>query len=233
MFSTWSPPKTAPPPAKRTKIIHNATTATNVTKPGALKRMFESGDWSDLTIKTKDSGKTFAVHKTVLCPAWEFARAACTSGFIESKTNVIELPEDERVITAILRYYYELPFEVSKSETLSILVKLRVAIDKYGIDGLIRNVEHAFKARLEAETYPNLVVIGATVFAEAGDCMIPMQNAIAAATRGKMSEIVRDMNVWSQMQESPEFLRRTLLEILPPPPVVLSDSSSDTDSSDE
>ena len=86
---------------------------------------------------------------------------------------------------------------------------------------------------LEVVDYPRLVAVGQAAFAEDGDCMAMMQDAIAKATGGKIGEILRDTQVWSQIQESPELLRRTLLKVDPAPPVVLSDSSSDTDSSDE
>ncbi|KXT02097.1 hypothetical protein AC578_6701 [Pseudocercospora eumusae] len=220
---------TTAPPAKKRMIVHSAKKV----KPGALKRMYESGEWSDLTITVKDSSKTFAVHKTVLCPAWEFARAACTRGFVESKTSSIELPESEAVVDAILRYYYELPFKIPSAPTLDTLVKLRVAIDKYGTEGLVREVEQTFKQYMEGEDYPVLINTGLLVFAEAGECMGKMQQAIAEATGSKMSEIVRDVEIWSKMQESPEFLRTTLLEILPSPPVLLSSDSDESSSSDE
>jgi hypothetical protein len=72
-------------------------------------RMYETGEWSDLTIRT--ATKSFKVHKSIVCPACPFFHAACTNGFKESQTGVIDLKESETVVDAMLRHIYELPID--------------------------------------------------------------------------------------------------------------------------
>ncbi|KAF7185616.1 hypothetical protein HII31_13113, partial [Pseudocercospora fuligena] len=210
----------AAPNAKRAKFRHDGSTRVKkIYKGEALQRMYESGEWSDLSIKIKDSSKTFTVHKAVLCPAWEYARAACTRGFVETQTSVIELPEDEHVVAAILRHYYELPLELPETDMEAFLIRLRVAIDKYGVGGLIKEIEEEFQICLDAMDYTQCVEVGLAVFEEDGYHMENMRQAAVKAAARDMDDVVRDDEVWAQIQESPEFMRQALIAALPGPPI--------------
>ncbi|CZT14599.1 uncharacterized protein RCC_00574 [Ramularia collo-cygni] len=79
------------------------------TKDGTLRRMYETEEWADLTIKT--ATKDFKVHKSIVCPACPFFHAACTNEFKESHTGIIHLEDSASVVDAILRHLYELPIE--------------------------------------------------------------------------------------------------------------------------
>ncbi|KAK3691908.1 hypothetical protein LTR37_018339 [Vermiconidia calcicola] len=105
---------------------------------GVLQRMFETGEFSDLTIGT--STKTFKVHKAVVCQKSPFFRAACTRDFLEAKTGHINLEENESVIYASLQHLYELQIDMKIVKPLQDdqvlrrefveLVRLSVAADK-------------------------------------------------------------------------------------------------------
>lgn len=66
--------------------------------------MYETGEWSDLTIEA--GGKEFKVHKSVVCSACPFVEAACTKGFRETHTNRIKLPERAVTVEAMLQHFY-------------------------------------------------------------------------------------------------------------------------------
>ena len=67
--------------------------------------MYETSEWSDLEIVSSD-GSVFNVHKSVVCAACPFFRAACDDRWREGRSGVIELPEDHVVLDALLRHCY-------------------------------------------------------------------------------------------------------------------------------
>lgn len=72
------------------------------------RSMYETEEWSDLTVEAS-YGKSFKVHKTVVCSASKYFHAACTAGFRESHTNHVKLPESKTIVKAILEHFYEIP----------------------------------------------------------------------------------------------------------------------------
>lgn len=104
--------------------------------------MYMTGEWSDLTIKSRE-GDAFNVHKSVVCAASPFFHAACKSksGVRKTHSNVIELPEDRHTVDAILRHFYSLPifwieprhfrfdFTIAINEGLG-MIRLGKAIDQ-------------------------------------------------------------------------------------------------------
>ncbi|PPJ53826.1 hypothetical protein CBER1_03281 [Cercospora berteroae] len=78
-----------------------------------------------------------AVHKSIVCTACPFLRAACSGDWKEAQTGVINLPETEYIVRAMLAYCYGLfsigDFEqdCEKHDELYQLPALKALIDKY------------------------------------------------------------------------------------------------------
>lgn len=66
--------------------------------------MLDNSEWSDLKIRT--ASHTFDVHKSVVCPACPFFKAACTGDWKEAGAGIIELPESEHTIRSLLQWCY-------------------------------------------------------------------------------------------------------------------------------
>ncbi|PFH61461.1 hypothetical protein XA68_17292 [Ophiocordyceps unilateralis] len=71
----------------------------------SLKRLRLSGKYADLTIRC--GGRDFKTHRAILCPQSSFFDKACHSGFKESVTGVVELPEDDPdILDRFLQFIY-------------------------------------------------------------------------------------------------------------------------------
>ena len=81
----------------------------------------------DLIIST--STTDFRVHKSVLCSASPFFRAACNGDFKEAHTGIIHLPESADVVHLMLGYIYWGCFEGSPQD-IDQLIELHLAADK-------------------------------------------------------------------------------------------------------
>ncbi|KAF2094455.1 hypothetical protein NA57DRAFT_60499 [Rhizodiscina lignyota] len=80
-----------------------------------LSSNFDDAKYSDLTIRCGE--KTFKVHKMILCTQSEFFVNACERGFKESKTNEIDLSDNDVIlIEAFLRFMYKGTYEVPQPE---------------------------------------------------------------------------------------------------------------------
>ena len=92
--------------------------------------MYETGDWSDLTIEA--GRKEFKIHKSVVCSACPFINAACTKGFLETHTNNIKLPESADIMEAMLQHFYAIPLWSPEQlgRKRPFLIELRAATDK-------------------------------------------------------------------------------------------------------
>ncbi|KAL2150556.1 hypothetical protein VTH82DRAFT_7119 [Thermothelomyces myriococcoides] len=62
----------------------------------ALSGLLTSGKFSDMTVLC--GGRTFKVHRAIVCTQSPFFDKAITGGFAESTTNVVELPDDDPYI---------------------------------------------------------------------------------------------------------------------------------------
>lgn len=115
--------------------------------------MFEKSEWSDLKIKTVTH--TFDVHRIIVCTACPFPKAACTGDWKEARAGVIEMPEPEYIVRAVLAYCYGLfntedfdrefyPLETIYDEQIG-YCELLVAADKVPLDlnGFILNPTNA------------------------------------------------------------------------------------------
>ncbi|KAI0132929.1 hypothetical protein BJ170DRAFT_265764 [Xylariales sp. AK1849] len=57
------------------------------------KKIFLSARYSDFTITCH--GRTFPVHRAVVCPQSPFFRAVCDNGLKETHTRLVDLPDDK------------------------------------------------------------------------------------------------------------------------------------------
>ncbi|CAK1366729.1 hypothetical protein CB0940_10113 [Cercospora beticola] len=191
-----------------------------------LRRMYESGEWSDLTIEAAN-GRLFKVHKSVVCLASPYFNAACTAGFRETHTNRVKLPEGGKVVDAILRHFYEIPAPwtlpapngqpgttLPASEGYN-LIELRIAIDKYGIPSLVASVEGAFGVLVQSlqrrYAADALVTIGRRLFEEDGDFLDKMRQQVVAFTAMIIPKIFQSNYSFQTLHGNATYLRKTIL----------------------
>ncbi|USW56602.1 Putative BTB/POZ domain-containing protein [Septoria linicola] len=175
----------------------------------ALQRLYETGEWSDLTIEA--GGKLSKVHKNVVCPANAYFKSACTRGFSESLADHIKLPESEKTIDAILRRFYQVPTPwcevtgleaadgdcTSKDVALN-LIELRIAIDKYGIDSM-EDLEGEITSKIE---------VGCFLFDQDGDCLENMRDAVIESTASFAADVFQDLDMFDMICKNMEFMRQ-------------------------
>ncbi|KAI5364263.1 putative BTB/POZ domain-containing protein [Septoria linicola] len=191
----------------------------------ALQRLYETGEWSDLTIEA--GGKLFKVHKNVVGPANAYFKSACTRGFSESLADHIKLPESEKTIDAILRRFYQVPTPwcevtgleaadgdcTSKDVALN-LIELRIAIDKYGIDSMVSAVEHVFGHIVQEdleEEITSKIEVGCFLFDQDGDCLENMRDAVLESTPSFAADVFQDLDMFDMICKNMEFMRQVAL----------------------
>jgi hypothetical protein len=94
------------------------------------------------------NAKSFHVHKKLLCDSSTYFNAALNNGFMETKTQVIELDDEEHaVILSFILWLYDdklnkktLPAEYAGGALEKHLFKLYVFADKRGIPSLANDV---------------------------------------------------------------------------------------------
>lgn len=132
----------------------------------ALKGLYQSGDYSDLTLSC--GGKDYKLHKSIVCPRSDFFAAACRGHFKEAREGSISLPEDDaRIVDLMIYYFYHLDYRVCMVShgtecdrdlvghkevlgwELPIHVRAYAMAEKYGVVGLkavaLRKFEDAVK----------------------------------------------------------------------------------------
>ncbi|PHH88942.1 hypothetical protein CDD83_6862 [Cordyceps sp. RAO-2017] len=82
-----------------------------------IRQLFLADKYSDLTIHC--GGRDFKAHRAILCPQSSFFAKACDSGFKESVTGVVNLPEDDPdVLKCFLQFIYSGNYEDGEYPTL-------------------------------------------------------------------------------------------------------------------
>lgn len=115
-----------------------------------LARLFDSGDYSDLTIKCADD--EWKVHRSVLCPRSTFFANACKEGFREGVSHVIELKEDD---PALLREFlvacYTCSYDDSagRENQLDFHARMYGMADKYDVPFLKELSKSMFHAQIK------------------------------------------------------------------------------------
>ncbi|KAF2142632.1 uncharacterized protein K452DRAFT_358373 [Aplosporella prunicola CBS 121167] len=112
--------------------------------PKPLLAYLRSGKYSDVTIRCGE--KTWNAHKVVICSQCKFFDNACSGGFQEETTNVINLDYDHPdAVDAMLQWCYWGEYnytkhdnETAKEYLIRLLQDIRIYItaEKYGLDRL-------------------------------------------------------------------------------------------------
>ncbi|KAL8404880.1 hypothetical protein RB594_009675 [Gaeumannomyces avenae] len=132
----------------------------------ALKGLYQSGDYSDLTLSC--GGKDYKLHKSVVCPRSDFFAAACRGHFKEAREGRISLPEDDpQIVDLMVQYFYHLDYRISMESYgtqrteglvnqtqmlgwhLPIHVKVYAMAEKYGIVGLKAVARRRFETAVD------------------------------------------------------------------------------------
>ncbi|EAQ90444.1 hypothetical protein CHGG_02379 [Chaetomium globosum CBS 148.51] len=82
----------------------------------SLKGLYTSGRYSDLAITCQ--GKSYRVHKAIVCPRSGFFAAACNGQFKASRCEAsegrIDLPDDDpEAVDAMISYFYRLNYDLN------------------------------------------------------------------------------------------------------------------------
>ncbi|CAF9907283.1 hypothetical protein IMSHALPRED_005490 [Imshaugia aleurites] len=112
-------------------------------------RLFNSGDYFDLTVKCVDH--EWKVHRAVLCPRSKFFTNACKDGFQEGISHVIELKEDDpALLNELLTACYRCDYDdtVSGNNKLDFNARMYALADKYDIPFLKELSKDMFRAQL-------------------------------------------------------------------------------------
>jgi hypothetical protein len=121
-----------------------------------LKSMFNDPQYSDLTVKCE--GRTWKVHKVVVCPQVRFFTKACDGRFKEAKDNTITLNEDHPdAVDAMLKYLYTHKYDQDAGENGTLLlldIHVRVIADKYDIPTLVKLATTNFAKRKSNRVSP-------------------------------------------------------------------------------
>ncbi|EME84732.1 uncharacterized protein MYCFIDRAFT_41757 [Pseudocercospora fijiensis CIRAD86] len=114
-----------------------------------LKGFHDNKHLSDVTICF--SGRKFRGHRIVLCLASDYFQMTFNGRFLESKSNEIELKEDDPdAVAGVLRYIYGLdPFEAVAAPGIYFDFRLYETSGKYLLPRLQRKAAASAKKKLE------------------------------------------------------------------------------------
>ena len=119
-----------------------------------VHRFLKSGELSDFEIHC--GSKTFGVHKVIISAQSRVLYAACTNGFQESVSSVVELPEDNPwAVELMIMFLYSGTYSIEGGlfhKNLELHVKVHVLADKYDIPRLSDFAIVAYQAELRDAT---------------------------------------------------------------------------------
>lgn len=86
--------------------------------------LYASGKYSDLTIRC--GYRTYSVHKAIVCSQSQYFDSACSLGFKEAVTGVIDLSEDdEEAIEHMIEYFYHNDYLLDGTQRLALNLPIR------------------------------------------------------------------------------------------------------------
>ncbi|KAM3414159.1 hypothetical protein BST61_g10817 [Cercospora zeina] len=186
----------------------------NRSTENSLKRIYESGEWSDLTIST--ATRDFHVHKNIVCPASTFFEAACTRDFKEAHTGIVKLPESAETVDGILKFIYGLPVgqatvEHAAADNIDHLrecVDIHVASDKYDLPGLRKITKRSVNTYVRCMNTPiKLIDAGLYLHQQASGTIEDSIMAHLATKTAKNLNIIREHEAaWQKLVSHEGFL---------------------------
>ncbi|KAL8685152.1 MAG: hypothetical protein Q9218_007945 [Villophora microphyllina] len=193
-----------------------------------MYQYYKEGRFTDLIITCQ--GQKFECHKIVICTQSKFFEAACSNGFKESSSSVVDLPEDNpKYIKFMLEFLYGYRGVYTDSDTALLDVKspdyilknyfgLIVLGDKYGIPALKEDVEDYLDYHLRpCSSVSDFLELIPFVYTEFKDHHSEIRDTIVQSILRHPDKILWEKNkaiMLDHMQSIPEFREAVCLGLL-------------------
>ncbi|PMD15375.1 hypothetical protein NA56DRAFT_753909 [Hyaloscypha hepaticicola] len=178
-----------------------------------VARCFDTDDYSDLTVKCRE--RSWKVHRLIVCSQSRFLHAACTAGFKEAHTGIIDLDDDDPVpVEVMLKYFYTGKYNEPINESKDLRLQLQVQVltynlaDKYDLPTLMELAAEKFRNTLNegstAEEYLS-VVRNAYIIPKPSNAL---RTIVIDYARREFQNIMQspDLDILrATLQEEPEF----------------------------
>nr|OQO30861.1 hypothetical protein B0A51_01484 [Rachicladosporium sp. CCFEE 5018] len=128
-----------------------------------LKSRFADGKYADLSIEAGE--RKWRVHRCIVSSC-DFFSKACDSGFQETTTGVVKLPDDDpAAVNALLEYFYGRDFSrpsqdnghIGFKEDILLLIAIFHLAGNYLVQSLENPAETRFQAALQANSLSGYV----------------------------------------------------------------------------
>ncbi|PPJ56861.1 hypothetical protein CBER1_09978 [Cercospora berteroae] len=173
-----------------------------------MATLFHNDEFADLTVRAGDTD--FKVHKNILCTASPWFRAACTRGFAESTTAVIDLPESSVEVKGLLLWFYglmgwlgELFVEESFGTRIKLAILLHMVGDQYNCPALSEHMTQRLRGELRcADDLDVKEMVDVSVWAYSqteGRVAEPIHGLLAKATAVHLHTLLSDENAWQRV----------------------------------
>ncbi|KXT13466.1 hypothetical protein AC579_4254 [Pseudocercospora musae] len=191
-----------------------------------LRGMMQSGNWNT-DFKVSASGHTFDVHKSIVCEASPFFKAACENDWREAKSGIIELPEDADVVQELLNHCYGIresglrkpvrQCEMVPASSDCTLLDLRtlIAAEKYQMDDLCDNIQEALLELFDGQNGMFYVALGTWIYQEGRKYALPsiVVCAVVLGIAKEIQSILYDAEGFLVLSACPDLLKDVFREV--------------------
>ncbi|KXT01704.1 hypothetical protein AC578_2798 [Pseudocercospora eumusae] len=191
-----------------------------------LRGMMQSGNWNT-DFKVAALGHTFDVHKSVVCEASPFFKAACEKDWREAKSGIIELPEDAAVVQELLNHCYgirewglhkcshQCKFAPIDGECIVQDLRTLIAAEKYQMDDLRDDVQEALLMFFGDQYRMFYVTIGIWIYQEERRYALPsiVVSTVVQGIAIRMQSILHDDYDYEVLSACPDLLRDVFREV--------------------
>ncbi|CAA9957324.1 BTB domain containing protein [Pyrenophora teres f. maculata] len=183
--------------------------------------IYKTGKCSDFTVIA--GGKTFPVHRVLLCTRSQYFNAVCDGQFSETEERSITLPESHQTVSTMLQEIYEvynsttgsiftsfaLLREMEKERVIRDLLALFVASDKYDLEPIKQKVSEAIVDRMTFIHDPLSIVDLAACIYDAAFPQIDrgLRKAIIAHVQTRLPSIMDDEAAWEDYSGNKAVLK--------------------------
>ncbi|CAK1367201.1 hypothetical protein CB0940_10511 [Cercospora beticola] len=172
-----------------------------------MESLFDNGEFADLIVRAGDT--EFKVHRSIVCTASSWFRAACTRDFQESKTRMIFLQESAAVVKSLLLFLYGLQHRIreqlvgSFGERIKLAVCIHMAGDKYVCPALSAYMaeELRFQLRFTGDVNEQeLVDVAAWAYSQTeGQITDQIYQSLTRATTQRLHSLVAKDESWQRI----------------------------------